>query len=98
MTVITNTAVNDRKFPVLKNQAGNPCIQSTMGTRYDPVVGEGITVRSAYRPPSNDLLQEVHVGDFIGTVDRISGDTIIVNSYYVYQISGDYAYATPAKM
>lgn len=98
MTVINNTAVNDRQFPVLKNEAGKPCVQSTMGTRYDPVVGEGIAVRSAHRSPSYELLQEVHVGDFICTVDRISGDTIIINSYYVYQVSGDYAYATPTKM
>ena len=91
--VVVNAPMEPRTFPVSTIIGGVPCISvSTMDTSCLPSEtvqvydgGVGGTTREHCTP--DGLVQEVHVGDFIGVCSKKSDDSpTTLNSLYVTEI------------
>lgn len=92
--VVANAPMGrERVFPVHSLVNGNPCVISIKDLPDDD--GEYIrvfagskdhVVREYPTKDSDRVLQEVHVGDFIGLYTRKNG-TLFLNSFYVKEVT-----------
>lgn len=109
ITIVNSCLVppkQNRKFPLYLLPNGTPCIIGsadgksicTVDSQFVFSPGGGFT-KTHPLPDKNKCLYEIHVGDFVGTYEVDSKqETLLINSYYISQITTDNAIGTPAQL